>query len=212
MSTLDFTPFSDVDTQLFLTDEVFSSRESLKITAAIISKQTAYLKVFDPLQHHGFFISTDLDRAAYPQAYLPFATMENGVAIFGNQEQKFIERSSDFENKSAVWNLCHFFRASFLNEIVPETPFDMKRYISRFAMLPVLYLELFENMYPYKRDSFQIAPQYIEQDLWSVYETVSIAREKWNPNRLTRFNSSFYKGVFNFSEMLLDRLKEYNNG
>ena len=196
MSTLDFTPFSDVDTQLFLTDEVFFSRESLKNTAAIISKQTAYLKVFDPLQHHGFFISTDLDRAAYPQAYLPFATMENGVAIFGNQEQKFIERSSDFENKSAVWNLCHFFRASFLNETVPETPFDMKRYISRFAMLPVLYLELFENQYPYKRDSFEIAPQYIEQNLWSVYETVRMARKNWNPSRLTKFNPSFYKGVF----------------
>jgi len=212
MSTLDFTPFSDIDTQLFLTDEVFSSPESIKNTAIIISKQTVYLKVFDSLQHHGFFISTDLDRSAYPQAFLPFATMENGVAILGNQEQKFMERSSDFENKSAVWNLCHFFRDSYLNETIPETPFDMKRYISRFAMLPVLYLELFENTYPYKRDSFRIAPQYIEQDLWSVYETVRIARKKWNPNRLIKFNSSFHKKVFSFSEMMLDRLKEFDNG
>ena len=212
MSTLDYTPFSDVDTQLFITDEVFSSPESLKDTAEMISRQTAYLKIFDPLQHHGFFISTDIDRTAYPQAYLPFATMENGVAVLGNQEQKFMERPSVFENKSAVWNLSYFFRVSFLNQIIPNTPFDMKRYISRFAMLPVLYLELFENIYPYKRDSFQIAPKYIEQDLWSVYETVSMAREKWNPNRLMKLNPAFYKGVFNFSEMLLDRLKEHENG
>jgi len=211
MSTLDFTPFSDIDTQLFLSDKAFSYTTRIKQIAEIISRANIHIKLFDALQHHGYFISTDLDCTAYPQSYLPLKVMENATAVLGDQEHTFLLRPCDYENKFSVWHMGYFFRISYLNQSFPKNQFDMKRFLSRFLMLPVLYLELFENMYPYKRDAFVIAQKYFDPSVWSVFDIVSRVREKWNPSRLLRFNSTFYQNVFEFSELMLSRLQELSN-
>ncbi len=212
MSTLDFTPFSDVDTQLFLSDKAFSSLTTIKKIAGIISRANIHLRLFDPLQHHGYFISTDLDRVAYPQSFLPLSTIENATAVLGDQEHTFSLRSSDYENKFSVWHMGYFFRVSYLSQKFPMNPFDMKRFLSRFSMLPVLYLELFENMYPYKRDSFELAREYFDPKIWSVFDIITHARAKWNPGRMVKFSHTFYRQIFEFSELILERLKELSNG
>lgn len=211
MSTLDFTSFSDIDTQFFLSDKAFSSTATIKQIAEIISKANIHIRLFDPLQHHGYFISTDLDRTAYPQSYLPLKTMENATAVLGDKKHKFSLRSPDYENKFSVWHMGYFFRVSHFSQNFPKNPFDMKRFLSRFSMLPVLYLELFENIYPYKRDAFTIAQKYFPSTIWDVFEIVSLARKKWNSDQMIKFNPTFYQRVFEFSELMLDRLQELSN-
>ena len=211
VSTLDFTPFSDLDTQIFLTEQAFISEQTVKRTAGLISGANILLKLFDPLQHHGYFISTDLDRLAYPEAYLPLATMQHGVALLGSQEQGFSLRSSEYENRFALWHMGYYFRKTFFRRNFPETPFDLKRFLSRLSMLPVLYLETFENIFPYKRDAFKLARQFFDPGIWQVVETATRAREKWNPSRFLHLPVSFYKKVLAFSEPMMDRLREFPN-
>ena len=208
LATLDYTLFSDIDTQVFLMDKVFERPEYLDALSQTISSANQILKAFDPLQHHGYFVSTDLDRLWYPEAYLPLNTMANGVALLGNTEQALSRRDSDYENRFSLWHTGYFFRTSYLNQSFPRTPFDMKRFLSRFSLLPVLYLELFHNCYPYKKDSFSMAADYFDSELWSVFDIIGRVRQNWNPSRLVNFNDQFYRKVFDISEIMLNRLRE----
>ena len=208
MSTLDYTPFSDFDTQIFLTDKVFSSMECLKKTAMVISRSVNHLKLFDPLQHHGFFLCTDLDRRSYPEAFLPLSTMGCATSVYGEKSQEFFVRQSDYQIKYAVWHTGYFFRSSYIQKIFPENQFDIKRFLSRFLLLPVLLLELKENIFPYKRDSFPLARKYFDPDVWQAVEIATKARHDWNPYRTLRFNKDFYRKTFEFSEVILKTLKD----
>ncbi|MFV1976121.1 MAG: tetratricopeptide repeat protein [Candidatus Scalindua sp.] len=208
MSTLDYTPFSDFDTQIFLTDKVFSSMDYLKKTAMVISGNVNLLKLFDPLQHHGFFLCTDLDRRSYPEAFLPLSTMDCATSVYGEKTQKFFIRQSDYQIKYAVWHTGYFFRTSYILRIFPENPFDIKRFLSRFLLLPVLLLELKENIFPYKRDSFTLARKYFDPEVWQSVEIATKARHDWNPYRTLKFNKDFYRKTFEFSEVILKTLKD----
>ena len=211
MSTLDYTLFSDIDTQIFFTDKVFTNENTIQQTMRVVTTANRYIKLFDPLQHHGYFISTDLDRMNYPQSYLPYETMEAATKIFGPEIQTFKDRSCVNEIRTAIWNLSYFFRKTFLENYRPNNPFDMKRYLSRFSMLPVLYLELYENMFPYKKESFALAKPFFSDIHWQVFDTVSEARKKWIPSSLIQFNDHFYYQVWMFAEIMLSRLKEHTN-
>ncbi len=208
MSTMDYTLFSDFDTQIFLTDKVFSSMDCLKKTAMVISGNVNLLKLFDPLQHHGFFLCLDLDRRSYPEAFLPLSTMDCATSVLGEETQAFFIRQSDYLIRCATWHTGYFFRTSYILKQFPENPFDIKRFLSRFLLLPVLLLELKENIFPYKRDSFPLARKYFDHDVWQAIEIVTKARESWNPYRTIKFNNDFYTKVFEFSEVVLKTLKD----
>ncbi len=212
MATGDYTPFSDVDTQFFLTDKAFKTPAIIASVAETVSTANRILGAFDSLQHHGYFASTDLDRQWYPEAFLPLSTMACGVSILGNTEQGFSTRGSEYENRFSLWHTGYFFRTSYINRSFPRTPFDMKRFLSRFSLLPVLYLELFHDLYPYKRDAYAMAAPYFDERLWSVFDRVSRVREKWNPSRLMKFNDTFYRNVFDIAEIMLERLREVDSG
>jgi hypothetical protein len=138
--------------------------------------------------------------------------MVNALAILGPEDQCFSLRPSKYEDRFALWHTAYFFRASYLERSFPKNPFDLKRFLSRFSMLPVLFLELFEDIYPYKREAFDLAPNYFAPEVWQVFHLVTRARERWNPARMCEFNASFHRDVFTFSELLLDRLKELDSG
>ena len=208
MSTMDYTPFSDFDTQIFLTDKVFSSIDCMKETGMVIFRSNSLLKLFDPLQHHGFFLCLDLDRRSYPEAFLPLSTMDCATSVYGEETQEFFIRQSDYQIRSAVWHTGYFFRTSYILKKFPESPFDIKRFLSRFLLLPVLLLELKENIFPYKKDSFALARKYFDPEVWQAIEIATKVRNDWNPHRTIRFNKDFYRKTFEFSEVVLNTLRE----
>ena len=208
MSTMDYTSFSDFDTQIFLTNKVFSSMDCLKKTAMVISGNVSLLKLFDPLQHHGFFLCLDLDRRSYPEAFLPLSTMDCATSVYGEETQEFFIRQSDYQIRYAVWHTGYFFRTSYILNKFPENPFDIKRFLSRFLLLPVLLLELKENIFPYKRDSFALARKYFDHEVWQAIEIATKARDDWNPYRTIKFNKDFYRKIFEFSEVVLKTLRD----
>jgi len=208
MSTMDYTPFSDFDTQIFLTDKVFSSIDCLKKTAMVISGSVSLLKLFDPLQHHDFFLCLDLDRRSYPEAFLPLSTMSCATSVYGEEKQVFFIKQSDYQIRYAAWHTGYFFRTSYILKKFPESPFDIKRFLSRFLLLPVLLLELKENIFPYKRDSFALARKYFNQDEWQAIEIATKARKHWNPYRSIKFSNDFYRKIFEFSEVVLKTLRD----
>ena len=207
MATMDYTLFSDVDTQLFLSDAVFSTPKVLCQVAQYIASQNIHLKLFDPIQHHGYFISTNLDCKYYPQAFLPLSTIEHGLCVLGQNTLEFHLRTSTYENQFALWHMGYYFRETIVMDQYPEKPFDIKRFLSRFMMLPVLYLELFHEQYPYKRDSFEIVMQHLPEGMGMIMDQVSLIRQKWNSKLGIRFNREFAMQIYNYSEYMLKQLE-----
>jgi len=207
MATMDYTLFSDVDTQLFLSDAVFSTPKVLCQVAQYIASQNIHLKLFDPIQHHGYFISTNLDCKYYPQAFLPLGTIELGLCVLGQNTLEFHPRTSTYENQFALWHMGYYFRETIVMDQYPEKPFDIKRFLSRFMMLPVLYLELFHEQYPYKRDSFEIVMQHLPEGMGMIMDQVSLIRQKWNSKLGICFNREFAMQIYNYSEYMLKQLE-----
>ena len=207
MATMDYTLFSDVDTQLFLSDAVFCTPKVLCQVAQYIASQNIHLKLFDPIQHHGYFISTNLDCKYYPQAFLPLGTIELGLCVLGQNTLEFHLRTSNYENQFALWQMGYYFRETIVMDQYPEKPFEIKRFLSRFMMLPVLYLELFHEQYPYKRDSFEMVMQHLPEGMGMFMDQVSLIRQKWNSKLGIRFNHEFVMQVYNYSEYMLKQLE-----
>ncbi len=207
-STLDYTPFSDIDTQLFLTDRVFQSPEVIDSVAAFITAKSPLLRYFDRLQHHGYFISLDLDRGAYPESFLPLDTLRKSTSIFGAQEFIVRPRIMNYADQFAAWHMGYFFRASILQDTKPGNTFDQKRFLSRFSMLPLLELELTQNIYPYKGDVFSNWEDFFNEEKPEVFQAVTRARDAWDPHHMIRFDDRFYQDVFQYAEDLLCKLRQ----
>jgi len=137
--------------------------------------------------------------------------MTEAVAILGPSSQSFCLRDATFENKLAVWNIGYFFRQTYLKHLIPQNPFDMKRFLSRFSMLPVLYLELIHGQYPYKRDAFEMARSHVPKNLFHIFDIVSDIRQQWHPEAPIQLAPSFYNHVFELSEWVLKQLAEQKN-
>ncbi|MFW6103523.1 MAG: class I SAM-dependent methyltransferase [Bacteroidota bacterium] len=206
-STMDYTLFSDIDTQLFLTDKVFSSVDIITSTAQFISRQQSLLLQFDPLQHHGFFISTDMDRKSYPQSFLPVETLKNSTSIFEPVNFSLRIRTLKYADRFAAWHMGYFFRIACLNRYHPTSPFDQKRYLSRLAMLPLLKLELIRNTYPYKGEVFKRWESYFHEQKPEFVQTLSEVRRHWDPQQLIRLPEVFYREVHEYAEELLTDLR-----
>lgn len=206
LSTLDYTDYSDVDTYLILKSNIFNDLDKLRYCRKIISGMSTFLYEFDPLQHHGFFIITEMDLNYYPQAFLPIKSIEYGTLILGDRKLKFSLRSSQMESMHSLWILSYGFREMFINKKNPTDAFSLKRYTSRLMLLPSLYLETFLEQFPYKRDSFNTAKQYFSKQAWDSIEIATLLRENWKIEKPIELNKNFYLSSLMLAEECLSKL------
>lgn len=206
LSTLDYTNYSDVDTYLVLKREIFSDVRTIRYVRKVITNTLPLLYEFDPLQHHGFFIVTEMDLDYYPETYLPLKSMEYGTLLMGEKELHISVRSSRLENEYSLWVMAYSFREMFINKKHPDDLFSLKRYTSRLLLLPSLYLETFFEQYLYKRDSFSVAQKYFSEHAWRAIEIATALRDKWEVNGEMKVNKDFYLASLMLAEECLAKL------
>lgn len=209
LSTLDYTNYSDVDTLLILKDEVFISIENMKICRRIISGSTVHLFEYDPLQHHKFFIITEMDLLNYSNSYLPIELFKYSTLIHGERKLNVMVRDSLLENLYSLWSMAYGFRQMYIIKDYPTNLFYLKRYTSRLMLLPSLYLELFYDIYPYKKNSFDIAREYFNDEEWKAIQLSTKLRNDWNPIINVSINEKFYYHAWKFSEKCIEMI--YNS-
>ncbi|MFW5690259.1 MAG: glycosyltransferase [Planctomycetota bacterium] len=207
-ATMDYTPFSDIDTQLFLTDSVFEDAGRLQSVARFIAQKNALLRSFDPIQHHGYFITLDVDRRCYPQSFLPVATLERSRSVFGQADFPLQPRILKYADQYSTWHTGYFFRACDLASQRPTKPFDQKRFLSRFSMLPLFDLELADDTYPYKGDVWTDWKRFFGEPKPELFGRITTARAQWNPQRGACFGPAFYRGVREYAEHVLSKLRK----
>jgi hypothetical protein len=207
LSTLDYTPYSDVDTMIFVDDRVFGSRGLLRTCRKALTQAAAPMFEYDPLQHHRFFISPAVNLRYYPESYLPRAVISEATTLLGHRELEITTRPSRREVLRSLWALCSDFRVWFLSGKHPSKPFDLKRYTSRLMILPTLMLEAFHDEYLYKRDSFARARTHFSPDAWQSIEIATRIRDTWQFGKRYQVSPTFFKSTFVLAEEILRQMQ-----
>ena len=80
-ASLDFTGYSDLDTFVLVPRTTAVDPDALHVARRGLVQTWRALKEFDPLQHHGHFILTEIDLRGYPDPLLPTVILERAVAL-----------------------------------------------------------------------------------------------------------------------------------
>jgi len=190
--------FSDADMVIILNSDIFNDIAGLKFTQKSIIGLSKYLYLFDPLQHHGFFIISPLDRLYYPEANYPLLLFEKTKSFYTTQSKlEFYCRDDSFEKRLAIYKSIKTL-SSFVN--VPNNKFNnlflLKRYISTITLMPVLYSQLL-GTYIYKKDAFDNLDELFGQNT-SLFRLAEEIRASFpNPSRISYLPSCVHPSIAN---------------
>ncbi|MBL7928060.1 MAG: nucleotidyltransferase domain-containing protein [Bacteroidia bacterium] len=172
--------YSDFDCLIILKDEVSESVQRIKRVAYKLWKWQRLLLLTDILQHHGWFIAFKSDLKYWDQTYLPAEVFRKAKSLLKHETfilPMFTDHTEDF--KQPFLKLC--------NELLSVTPpiikrsnsYELKSFISRFFLMPALYYQARYGQGIYKRDSFELARQDFQQDMWESVQSLSKLRLSW---------------------------------
>jgi hypothetical protein len=173
--------YSDFDALVVLRDKVFDSADTLAEVAFRLSALRRIMFEYDPLQHHGWFVLVEGDLQNYCEAWFPAALFPWSRSLLPGGARTLVIRSRDSgaEFREAFSSLAD----STLREVTAGPPLEdayrLKGVLSRFMLLPSLYLQARDGTTVFKRESFDLAARDFPAGLWSPMDRVSQVRLVW---------------------------------
>jgi hypothetical protein len=191
MATLDFTPFSDVDTWLVISSRTMQRADDLICLRSLLRNALRFLYQQDINQRHGFMIVTELDCNWYPRFFFPPTLVKHSKTLCTpmSNELSFSLRADTLERQTVFWINCHILRRTYCSREWPSDPFSLKYRLSILMLLPVLFLQV-QDKPIYKKYSFAETKRLLPVD-WQVMDRASWLRENWpTDGTLERFIKS----------------------
>ena len=200
MATLDYKPgWSDVDISVILSDRAFSSWETLSYIRVQLNNLSKNLYQIDPLQHHGFLISSDVNQVFTKQPQIPTIVLLHGKSLLHRREfyhnieqqtedcalSRLFQLKSLFEEAESVGMLRHHSKNDvYLDDCLknPETLYQLKYFLGIVMNLPCYYFEAIGQPV-YKKYSFKQIEMLENVDL-GILHAASNIREKWTQKEI----------------------------
>lgn len=174
LATADFTPYSDVDALFVVRDEVLQDEVAYRRVKTAVLAALRHVFLFDPLQHHGFFVATPHILAFWPAAYLPAAALSHARLLEPISEPISLhEYRNATEGKLLLQNLVQ----QMCRATPPPNLYKAKGLLSQFMLLPAAYCQAMGNSV-YKRESFGLVQEQF-QTHWQPMEEASRMRQEW---------------------------------
>ncbi|MGV8019089.1 MAG: hypothetical protein AB2L26_13045 [Ignavibacteria bacterium] len=172
-------PYSDLDLIVILSDSVIKDARQLRNTLLCLNDCIRIIHEFDPLQHHGFFVLFEYELSNYPVQYFPdvifnyCGSLEDEIelTIRKSLKQDFAKSFSDYRNS--------FLKSIYIFEAKKYNSYFLKDFISRFLLLPSVYLSSVLNDAVYKKDSFKLIREYKEKEFLATLDLFSEFRLEW---------------------------------
>lgn len=202
LGTYEEVAFSDFDALAIIRNGVFSSSTRLADVAIKLNNARSIMFDFDPLQHHGWFVLTEKDLDCYRESYFP-------SGLFQYAKSLFFEKGTELEihitdSAQACVNNFHKISNSIIKEIgercYPQNMYSLKCFLSKFMLLPSLYVQIRDKRGIFKKYSFESAKKDFTKQDWSIMEDVSSLRGKWS------YNIPHYKKRFISQPKMISRL------
>jgi len=202
LATDDWTNYSDCDILIVLKNSSVTNAEKLLKLRKLLLEGFSILKVFDPHQHHGFFIASEMDLNYYPESMLPVACLENGKTIQGANELTFYVRPNKFEAIELCISASNRIISRCNENIYDWSGYKLKGFLSGLMLLPALVLGA-KELFIYKRESFSEAKDLFTEDEWSVVEWAGRLRQNWPAE--SRYLNTYRKlGNIHFANRYVD--------
>lgn len=173
--------YSDFDALIIVKSGVVHSLERLVRIAMRLSAARVIMFDFDPLQHHGWFVLSELDLDHYPEHYFPTELFKYAKSLFLDQglELTVKVQSSEETSLEAFSALSNSIVRRMEARDHPKNMFELKSLLSRFMLLPALYVKVRDKKSIYKKFSFEAARVDFSHADWSIMDQVSTFRENW---------------------------------
>ena len=137
---------------------------------------------FDPLQHHGWFVLTELDLKFYCNVYFPVELFKYAKSLFDDKglELEISLRESSFETRKAFEKMADAVIRKIENRQYPANMYQLKSLLSQFMLLPALYVQAKNGRGVFKRESFDLARIDFDSADWAIMDEVSQIRANWD--------------------------------
>lgn len=178
--------YSDFDGLVIFRHSAFQDVETLLSVSSVLQKAQKHMYEHDALQHHGWFVLTELDLRNYCEAYFPVSLFRHAKSILGGHaaEIEVIVRDSAVELNDAAFDLIESVRREDL-EAVASSLYSLKSFMSRVMLLPAVYIQARTGKGIFKKDSFEAIGNYLDDKLLFPLERVSKARLEWQQDLKT---------------------------
>ena len=186
LSTGDYVKgYSDCDAIIILGSEVLLSPKEMAECQNFIRILVKYLYLFDPFQHHGFFIINEIDFEIYPETYFPLSVIGLGRKVLEKKvEFRVKTRHVNLEKRVALYNilirLSHYARSP---DSVFNNLYHFKSFVSNVTLFPCIYIQLFDD-FIYKRDALNKIGEYLSSI--SAFKTAEHIRNTFPQKRYFR--------------------------
>ncbi len=229
--------WSDLDTYVIIKSSTLEDPLELIKFKKIINSISQYMYKIDPLQHHGFIFSTEMDLNCYNPFLLPLEVLQNSKSLIKKNTLNI--KTNDYLNivypLNHLKNINQLFKESYTSGYLnhhqynnkflldscrdKETMYQMKYFLSLVMTLPTYYLHA-TGTPTYKKYSFDVVkhkfPKY-----WEIIEIASAIRLKWSvkenhpyasniiPSWLIKdIGSNYFKRAYNLSNQMIKKIKK----
>lgn len=181
--------YSDLDLWLVVSRKALSDVNSLQQLAKMVFAIRESLFDFDPLQHHGVMLASEIDASAYSESFLPvealakarYVTPESGTGLLLHP------RDSTIDAGIALFNLVCLFRKTAIEQTQHSEVYQVKSLLSCFMLLPSFF-EAACGRPCFKGDSFSRVRKQVPKEIGTIMDEVSLVRQQWQyqPSGLRR--------------------------
>ncbi len=182
LATMDWIPgYSDFDALIVIDENTCQSIAKLLALQEYVAELSICLYLHDPLQHHGLFVLSEIDFYSYPQCFFPFELFHNGAEVFNDDTMKSIYIRDDFkERKNAFLSAINTIKYLIHDKNDLKYAYDLKAVLQTVVLLPALYLQLKNNQYYYKKNTFSLAKKDFTENEWQIIGDVTRLRIHWS--------------------------------
>lgn len=198
LATDDEINYSDFDALIVIKDEVFGEASRLNTVCKKLSQAQRFLRLQDPLQHHGWMVLSQKALLQYDKNYLPIETLQLGKSLVGDEEVVLEWQpgpSSDI--RESVRAICQSINDKLRHPKMKQSAYFLKGTLSELMLLPALWFQATQGEGIYKGDSFVRAKPAFSDKEWSAIEVASTIRSQW-----PKYNNSLVSRLNNFNPVL----------
>jgi hypothetical protein len=180
LATLDYSrDYSDLDTLMVLKRGTVTEAGHLAAFLRRYRRSLTLLYRFDPLQHHGHIVVTEIDLAFYPNLFFPLPVLEYARSLGGAWGRLAVRYRDDrAEMRAEFRRVCDVFAHRAADDYRPGDAYALKEFLSELMLLPALYCQCTGNPC-YKRFSFGRARRDFSAGEWRVIEEATRVRSVW---------------------------------
>ena len=198
LATNDEVNYSDFDALMIIKDEVFTDPLRLNYVCKKLSKAQRFLRLQDPLQHHGWMVIGQKTLLHYDQNYLPIETLQRGKSMLGEGEAVLEWQNGDTSDiRTYIQAICHSIANKLHHPRMKQSAYFLKGTLSELMLLPALWYQATHQKGIYKGDSFhKVVPSFSIEE-WNAIEMATAIRSRW-----PKYSSAFVATCNAFNPVL----------